>query len=207
MPSIVDRDDERQLIKACAARVPGQWRRFVQRYDRLLRATAASVRRQRGAFQLDLDDLVANVYERLLDDSCRRLRAWRGESRFSTYLVQVAGNLCKDYVAKHAKGIPVNRADALEEWLSNPTDPAQAAMQADQVRALREALKSLPPKQAMILRLRLEGESLRRIAGLMNLPGGTVFAENSRAIERLRRILVETTAPGEGAGPNRSDAP
>ena len=207
MPSIVDREDERQLVQACAARVPGQWRCFVQRYDRLLRATAASVRRRRGAFQLDLDDLVANVYERLLDDSCRRLRAWRGESRFSTYLVQVAGNLCKDYIAKHAKGLPVNRFDALEDWLSDPADPAQAAMQADQLRALREALKSLPPKQAMILQLRLEGESLRRVACIMSLPKGTVFAENSRDTGRLRKILVSGTAPDKDADPHRSDAP
>ena len=50
-------------------------------------------------------------------------------------------------------------------------------------------IASLSPKQALILKLRLSGKSLRDIAKIMGLPEGTVFGENARAVNRLRELL------------------
>ena len=84
-----------------------------------------------------------------------------------------------------------NAADA-PEWLQETRLTAGESLEESEIAALTEAIDRLPDKQAMIMRLRLEGKSLRDIAEFMHIPQGTAFVENSRALERLRRALRNT---------------
>ena len=194
-------EDERVLIRACADGASGQWERFVGQYGRLITSTAAAVRAKSPPHLCEMDDLVAYVYEKLLEDQGRRLRAWRGRAKFSTYLVHVSRNLCIDLLRKSGK-----EDAALGVARKGPVDPPDLhgySLEEEEWRdvqrnALREAIDELRPRQRMIIRLRLKGKSLRDIARAMKLPRGTVFVENSRAIERLRGVM----GPNEkGVGP------
>lgn len=189
MSSIVCKD-EQVLIQGCVTGEAESWQQFIQRYGRLVHATALAVCRRQNRPTGEAEDLTGHVYEKLLEDQCRRLRLWRGQSRFSTYLVQVTRNLSIDYLKRYGRTTPMTRIRDIRQWFggeANDCDPEQDCVRK---KALREALEHLSPKQAMIIRLRMEGQTLRQIAVLLNVPVGTVSAENSRAMERLRQAML-----------------
>lgn len=198
-------EDEHALVRACVAGGEDTWSAFVDRYHRLIVATARSVIAG-GNAGLEVDELVSSVYEKLLEDDCRRMRAWKGRSRFSTYLVQVARNLCIDATRRHKREQALDKSlNDLPEWVRiGRVDGGQQLTDA-QIARVRDAIEQLPSRQALIMRMRLEGKSLREIATLLSAPEGTVFADNSRAIESLRtrlRPLLDEVKENSSQGPN-----
>ena len=175
-----------------APRGATHWRRFVRRYGRQIRFTADSALAKWNLGPHELEDVVSHVYEKLIEDNYRRLRAWEGRSSFSTFLALVTRNLSLDYVKLHNKGHRVEHDGKLEEWVERM--PVYAELDENQLMDLREAIQSLSPKQAMIMRLRLQGKSLRDIATIMNLPHGSVFGENARALDSLRTVFETGSA-------------
>ncbi|MEM9655659.1 MAG: sigma-70 family RNA polymerase sigma factor [Actinomycetota bacterium] len=63
----------------------------------LIERTARSAGRRSGFKPQDIDDFVSSVTLKLIEDEYRVLRQHRGESRFTTYLVAVVHNYCRDY--------------------------------------------------------------------------------------------------------------
>ena len=179
-------ESEHELIAACIEGIPDAWTQFKEQYQRLIRAVIVRTTR---VDESTVDDLEALVYQKMLEDRCRRLTAWRGRARFSTYLVQVTRNLVLDWVDKEGRRISTEPlrpgADATvaaDDFESKESVALQAA-------ALRDAIRALPEKQALLMRLRLEGQSIREIAKLTRRPVGTVSVENSRAMAKLRHLL------------------
>lgn len=189
-------EEEKELVLACVAGDQGAWSTFMHRYATTLCVTARTVRVRKRAWTCDEDDLVGHAVEKLLEDRCRRLACWRGDARLSTYLVQVVRNLCLDYIAVHSKHERV--PDAMrepQEWVDTIGSHEQAELDEERRAAVQAAMEQLSPKQAMIIRLRMDGNSLRQIARTLRLPPGSVAVENSRAVEKLRRALVGAVAP------------
>lgn len=184
--------EEQSLVNACVAGQADAWDSFMQRYDRLIRATIVNSGARWGAGRNEKDDIVGHVYEKLLENDYRRLSAWRQRSSFSTYLVQVSKNLCFDYLRAHRRRmerqIQMNEEE-IQHCIEQSARQAKDAASGEKLERLQAAIDKLPPKQALIMVLRLEGKSLRAIAKVLKLPHGTVFGENSRAIEMLRRML------------------
>lgn len=185
--------NESELIAACLAGDPAAWEHFIGRYRRYIRATVAQYRRRQAGGSTDTDDLESHVYQRLLEDDRRRIRAWQGRSKFSTYLVQVTRNLVMDYFAlRNQRPLPESYQAQVE---SAHIDETAGDREVQQVRqqAFRAALETLPVKQALIIRLRLEGKTLKEISAITNRPSGTVAVENSRAMERIRAAMLYLT--------------
>ncbi len=191
-------ESEQELISACIEGDPNAWSALKQRYQRLIRATVA---RTSAVDEATLEDLEALVYQKLIEDGCRRLRNWRGRARFSTYLVQVTRNQVLDWVDTQKRTLPTQPMDERSDAPTASED--YAAMEEAKLHAdlLHEAIRALPEKQAVIMRLRIEGKSLRDIAQLLKRPVGTISVENSRAMERLRAALENTGHFAMGAHP------
>jgi RNA polymerase sigma factor (sigma-70 family) len=188
MASITGRK-EHGHIRRCIDGDPAAWAEFRRLYDPVIRRAVYNiVQTHTGRYQL-LEDVVAEVYEALLEDDCRRLRKWRGEASFQTYLMRVARNKAIDTMKGKARRDILRYFREVPDWLADCLSPAEREEAALRQDALREALALLSTKQQDIIRMRLEGKSLRAIANEMEIPSGTVAVENSRAIEKLRRIL------------------
>jgi len=183
--------DDRALVNACAKGDSASWNTFLDQYGRLIGATIGAVGNRQASWQTDEEDMKSHIYEMLLKDDARRLTRWRGDSKLSTYLVQVTRNLCIDFLRKNARG---PRQDVFADIEKIEAEPDMAKL-ADsesldaQVATLQAAIEDLSPKQGMIIKLRLAGVPLRDIAGQLHIPKGTVFAESSRAMKRLRSLL------------------
>lgn len=186
---------ETELIAACIAGDPDAWGEFKTRYQRLIRATIV---RTSAVDDTIVDDLESTTYQKMLEDRCRRLRAWRGRARFSTYLVQVTRNLVLDWVDAQKRTLATAPMDDRPEMAGDAPDYGFDEEAAAQLKALQGAIAALPEKQAVIMRLRIEGKSLREIAGLLGRPVGTVSVESSRAMERMRTLLEQSGAFARG---------
>lgn len=179
-------DNDQALIAACLEGSEEAWVHFDAKYRRLIAAVAA---RAAGYTGEGIDDDVAHVYEKLLEDDRRRLRKWRGTCKFSTYLAQVARNLCIDRLRQRIRRPDETALDDVPESAAPGNTAADQMNQDEEHEALRNALNKLPEKQAKILSMRMQGRSIREIAQITGMPVGTVSVENSRALARLRKLL------------------
>lgn len=115
------------------------------------------------------------------------MRAWakrgtlRDESVFGSWLIRILINECKSALRKRAKIV------YLQEF---PDIPVEADFLHDD--ELERALFALPEKFRVPLVLNtLDGYTLKEIAGILQLPEGTVKSRVSRAKKRLQRLFAQ----------------
>ena len=113
--------------------------------------------------------------------------------------MQVTRNQVLDWVDARQRTLSTTPMDERTDAPMEGVDLAEAEETAAQHAALRTAIAALPEKQALILKLRIEGKSLRDIAELLNRPVGTISVENSRAMARVRTHLEQTGLFAKGA--------
>lgn len=120
----------------------------------------------------------------------RGLPNFRGESRFSTWLYQLATHAAIDLLRRekrHAAG-DIDEVDTPD---SAPS-PQQQAERNEQRQAVRDAVLQLPPEQRQVVVLRfMEELSYEEIGAALHLPVGTVKSRLNRAKAALREILSQ----------------
>ena len=120
--------------------------------------------------------------------------------KFSTWLYQITLNIIRDKYKKKeidyvSLDTPIETDDS--EFFPQPADltnnPEQIITQKDDLRAIQQAIYSLPLKYREVIVLRhLQDLSYIEIANILKLPQGTVKVRLYRAREQLRKILVDS---------------
>jgi RNA polymerase sigma-70 factor (ECF subfamily) len=127
---------------------------------------------------------------------CVRLKQFRGESQFSTWLHRLTVNTCRDVADRQ-------RLRACEPLRDDPRrdadgDPARSADLADLRADLGSCLAGLPPAQARVVVLKdAYGFSFEEISSAAGMPVGTAKCYAHRARSRLRASLEARLATGE----------
>ena len=121
----------------------------------------------------------------------RGLPAFRGESRFSSWLYQLTSNAAIDLLRRekrHRGNVPIE-----EEILPLSGDsPQQNAENAELRRSLQTALMTLTPEHREIFLLRqMQQLSYEEIGGMLGLESGTVKSRLNRAQKQLRQNLLQ----------------
>jgi RNA polymerase sigma-70 factor (ECF subfamily) len=120
---------------------------------------------------------------------CIRLRQFRGESQFSTWLHRLVVNTCRDLHARRRlrSWEPLGEHD--HEPVA-PDDPARAAALAELRGELAGFLGDIPPAQARVVVLKDAFDySFEEISAATGMPVGTAKCYAHRARARLRRRL------------------
>ena len=179
------------------------WDAFVAAHSRLLIHTARSLSHNHDAAM----DGYAYVLEALREGDYRRLRAYAadGRSKFSTWLVVVARRLCLDFHrqrygrardtgadAKDARAARRRLVDLVAEDIDSSsagprsaTDPHAELLGREQSAALEAALRTLAPRDRLLLALRFEEDlSAREIGQVMG------FATPFHVYRRLNALLA-----------------
>ena len=129
----------------------------------------------------DAEDIVQDVFARLLGNDCEHLKAFHGECKLSTWLYNITRNRCIDL--KRRKGADPMPAD-------DPANGADVAGTAELRATVDRALAELPPRSRLLLRLRyFQQLSYQEIGDLLGVPANTVGSGINRAKKRLREIL------------------
>lgn len=124
-----------------------------------------------------------------LEKLCTRIRQFRGDARFATWLHRLVVNTCRDVAERQAR----RRCDVLPEDLrtSSEPDPAQCAVLAELRAELSHCLASISPDQARVVVLKDAFDlSFAEISGAVDMPVGTAKCYAHRARARLRARLA-----------------
>lgn len=143
----------------------------------------------------DARDVCQETFLRVLD----RARHFRPGAKFSTWMYQIALNLCRDRARRTrrwdrilVRPRPVVDEVPVETEASAPADDQpHAAYEVEERRAaVRVALESLPADQREVLVLKeYEGLKFREIAEVLGLPESTVKSRMYVALESMRASL------------------
>ena len=119
---------------------------------------------------------------------CVRIRQFRGESAFSTWLHRLVVNTCKDM----AQARLARRTEPLyeDERAARDGDPVAAVTSAETRRELGRCLAELPPAQATVVALKDAFDlGFEEISSATGLPVGTAKCYAHRGRSRLREQL------------------
>jgi RNA polymerase sigma-70 factor, ECF subfamily len=157
------------------------------------------------------EDLLQEVFLRVVRDAQEANAVWKGQSKFSTWLFTIARNLCIDRARRSA----VRDADSID----GPTDGeaettttlheriAAPGPQPDTVVAGREAarridraISELPDDQREVFLMREVMElPFAEIASVVGVSEPTVKSRMRYALEKLRAALADLGEAGPGA--------
>jgi RNA polymerase sigma-70 factor, ECF subfamily len=122
---------------------------------------------------------------------CTKLKQFRGEAQFATWLHRLVVNTCRDRIARQrvrrTEPLPLDDRPAGDE-----SDPSRAALLTDLRRDLADALGRLSPTQRLAFVLRDSmGLSYEEISRVASIPVGTAKCYVHRARARLKVRLEE----------------
>jgi RNA polymerase sigma-70 factor (ECF subfamily) len=184
-------ETDRELVSKALQGNQKAFRRIVERYHS---TTYAVVRGVLGDSD-EVDDVLQNVYVKIY----RGLGGFRGESRLSTWIYQIARNEAINFARrKRLDGPPVDEVVLPAGEASNP----EATFGKRELSGHMEtAMADLDENYRMALELRYMGErSYEEIAEAMELPIGTVKTYIYRGKVQLKKILTRkglTVSGGE----------
>jgi RNA polymerase sigma-70 factor (ECF subfamily) len=123
------------------------------------------------------------------------LEGFRGQSKFSSWLYQIALNLCRSKL-RRSTAHPMVSIDGRQEdnplWAvadERPT-PAEATLEQERVLAVREALAQLPEAQRTVIILKeYNGLKFREIAEILDTPESTVKSRLYHGLASLAQAL------------------
>ena len=130
----------------------------------------------------DIEDIVQEVFLQAF----RKLNTYRGESRFSSWLLSIAYHLA----VRQMRRTPDYSSREIDEVTDTRHNPEQITLQRDARRIVVEAMRSLPDKFATCLDLFFFfGQTYAEISATTGHPVNTVRSHIRRAKEMLRLSL------------------
>ena len=191
--------DER-LVEAFQAGDLAAFDLLVLRWERKIQGTVYRV--------LGTEDDARDVSQDAFLKAFRALRGFKGEARFSSWLYQIALNLCRDRLRRR-RGKAFVSLDSLEEAGGVPIrggglSPYEMAERGALLGRVREALAALPDEQREVIVLKeYEELTFLEIAEILDTPLSTVKTRLYRGLVNLRSRLerqgLRGAAPVAGA--------
>lgn len=128
-----------------------------------------------------------------------RIREFRGDSSFATWLFRIVSNACLDELRKRRRQrltsldepMPTEEGDMQRQFADSGDGPEQSLERQEIQRAVQESINSLDEEFRMVVILRdIQGHSYEEIAMILDLSLGTVKSRLNRARHALKEKLV-----------------
>ena len=178
--------DETAVIKRCLGGDVEAYGTLVDRYStRIINVALMMVGDRHEA-----EDIAQEAFIRAF----RSLAGFKGKARFSSWLHQIALNLCRDHLKRRARGGgPVPMAEETLEG-SRDGDGEEAAdpvVYAELSETMRREISRLPYlyRESFVLR-HLQGMDYAEVASITKVPADTIRVRAYRAREMLRSRLA-----------------
>ncbi|MDD4343684.1 MAG: sigma-70 family RNA polymerase sigma factor [Eubacteriales bacterium] len=144
----------------------------------------------------DARDLAQEVFIKVY----RNIKKFEGRSSFSTWIYQVAGNTCKDYLRKIKnksefsldEEVFNNEESFTPQVLKDENTPDLQYEEKERISLLKEAVNKLNPEYKMVIIMReFQDLSYEEIARETNTSIGTVKSRLSRGRNMLKGIFLQ----------------
>jgi RNA polymerase sigma-70 factor, ECF subfamily len=160
--------------------------------ESLLGRHAVKVERLARHVLRDPED-ASDAAQEALAKVCVRLKQFRGESQFSTWLHRLVVNTCVD--AAERRKARAHESLSEEIHAAPEHDPARVAGNSELRRELCDALADVSPQQAQVVLLKdALGYSFEEIAAAAGIPVGTAKCHAHRGRLRLSERLEDAAA-------------
>ncbi len=189
---------EADLIRRVCGGEPQAFEELVRPYERLVYATAISILRNPADAEEVAQEAVLKAFS--------KLSSFRGESKFSTWLVQITYNESRMKLRKERQhlyeSIDSEQQDQEGEyWPRDFADwrpiPSELLEKKELREALQNGINSLSPMYREIVILRdVHSLSLKDTAAVLGIPEGSVKTR----LHRARLQLRDSLAPGFDSG-------
>lgn len=192
-PIAADHARDAEMIAACVAGDRDAWAMLVTEHRAGVAATIrATLARHTGrAEPAVVEDIEASLFLGLWVDDCRRLRAFRGASRLSTWLRVLAVNATTDALRRERATVPIG-FDAPLELPCDAPDPERRALAEERAAQLGELWSELPPPDAAFAQMFfVAGLDFDEIAARTGATVGALYARKLRIQRRLRLAAVQ----------------
>jgi RNA polymerase sigma-70 factor (ECF subfamily) len=184
LPALLERvtdtqDPDRELAERFKSGDRGAFDLLVRRHQKgVWRIVRRYVKRD-----ADAKDVTQQVFVRAF----RGLASFRGAATVRSWLYRIAINCALSWIRDHRREEP---AEIAEDTLAAlPVAPGRIADDQDGTR-LRAAIARLPPKQKLVLELRVFDDlSFKEVAELADCTENTAKVNFHHAVKRLREIL------------------
>jgi len=166
-----------ELVKDTLAGREQAFELLVQRYERLVRATALSIVKDRH--------LAGDIAQESFVRAYRRLHTLREPAAFGAWLTRITHRCALDTATRRRSELP------LEEGLAEAIEGRNGHLEEDQ-QALLAAVMRLPTGEREVVMLRyFDGHTVKDVASIAGRSVGTVTKQLSRAHQHLRIMLEE----------------
>ena len=184
-----DPDAEGRLVEACQQGDRDALRVLFETYKDRIYSLAVHYSGDEAAAH----DIVQDVFLRLFS----RIKQFRGEARFGTWLCSLVVNACIDEHRRRRRLVPFLREDSANGPVARR--PQEESLMKRQVReAVQAAVAQLSPKLRLPILLRyLENLSYNEIAAVLGCTKGTVASRLNRGHRDLARRLASLRPPME----------
>lgn len=178
------RTDE-ELVEACLAGEESAFDVLVGRWEKRIRG---AIYRLVGS-----DEEARDLCQEAFLKAYKSLRSFKREARFSSWLYQIALNLCRDRMRRR-RGKTMVSLDELEEGgaampVAGPT-ALDLLQERDTKRLVRGAIEALPDEQREVIILKeYQGLTFLEIAQALDVPISTVKTRLYRGLDQLRSRL------------------
>ncbi len=186
--------DQAELLQRCRAGDELAWEVLVRNYQARICSIAYGYTGDPDEARDLAQDIFVRVYRKL--DTCRdpeRLLAW---------LISISRNVCLDHLRRRkvrppAQDIP---ADEMMSLADPAPSPEQQWLTNTRKRLVIAAMQNLSKINREIILLKdMQGLPLDEIAGMLDLPLGTVKSRCSRARVELAKAVIALGGGGQGA--------
>lgn len=200
-------DDDYSLVRRAQAGDQQAFAALVERYQRKAYAVALGLVKDKEEAMDVAQEAFVKVY--------KYLDHFKGDSSFYTWLYRITVNICID--RRRRKGADPGEQVEFDEAVRQESEgeigvlgtrlgsnPQKAAMRAELVQKIQEALEQIPEKHRAILLLReVEGMSYEDLAATLKIRKGTVMSRLFHARKKMQSLLKEYLAgesPDSGLG-------
>jgi len=190
------RSDE-ELVEACQAGEASAFDVLVGRWEDRIRGAAYRV--------LGSEEEARDVAQEAFLKAYRGLAGFKREARFSSWLYQIALNLCRDRLRRRKTRATVS-LEGLEEtgpvMVETRPDAHERLLERDLAQAVRRAIHALPEEQREVVILKEYQElTFLEIAQALDVPVSTVKTRLYRGLGQLRLRLEREGVRGVAPAP------
>lgn len=133
------------------------------------------------------EELTKDLTQDVMMKAILNIKKFKGDSKFSTWLISIASNLYKDYVRKSKK----ISSTAIEELsIKDSQNIENDVVNKDTVNRVGKLLRELPYEKRMVFILKNYYDySYEEIGEILKCPIGTVRSRLHYCIEKLRKLI------------------